>query len=332
MPDWNSPLAARLAPLALRPAREREIIDELSQHLEDRYEELRRDGMSHDDAMRLAIEEINDEGLLAREMRVLKQSSAPSPLPPGPPSGGWLADAWQDLRYASRMLARTPGFTIAAVLTLALGIGANTAIFSLVNATLLQHLPVANRDRLSYVFNGPQRLVTSYPAYVDLRDSARLLDGVAAWGGIAASLNADGETDTVMGCIVTGNFFDVLGVSAERGRLLGVNDDVTPGGHPVAVISHRLWQGRFAGRSDIVGAQIRLNGGLHSGRCHTAGVPGTESQRSARSVCTDDDAGAHATASRRVFRRDESRSAQESQQRLAVLGGVAQGGRHASPG
>jgi predicted permease len=262
MPDWNAALATRLAPLALRPAREREIIDELSQHLDDRYQELRAAAVPHEEAMRLALDEINDEGLLAREMRALKQSSAPPPLPPGAPPRGWLADAWQDLKYAARMLTKAPGFAAAAILTLGLGIGANTAIFSLVNAALLQHLPVRNRERLHYLYNGPQRNVTSYPAYIALRDGTRLLDGLAAWGGIVASLNADGETDTVMGCIVSGNFFDVLGVTAERGRLLATSDDVTPGAHPVAVISHRLWQGRFAGRADIVGAQIRLNGGM----------------------------------------------------------------------
>ena len=148
----------------------------------------------------------------------------------------------------------------AAILTLALGIGANTAIFSLVNAMLLQHLPVQNRDRASYLFAGRDWAVASYPSYIALRDGARLLDGLAAWGGIEASLNADGETDVVGGVIVTGNVFDVLGLSASHGRLLSTSDDVTPMGHPVAVISHRLWQGRFGGRADIVGSQIRLNG------------------------------------------------------------------------
>jgi predicted permease len=89
-----------------------------------------------------------------------------------------------------------------------------------------------------------------------------MLDGLAAWGGIGASLNADGETDLVSGVIVTGNFFDLLGITAERGRLLSTSDDVTPGAHPVAVISHRLWQNRFGGKPDIVGTEIRMNGGL----------------------------------------------------------------------
>jgi predicted permease len=262
MPDWTSLLAARLSRLQLRPAREREIIDELAQHLEDRYQELRRAGSSHEDAMRLAIDEIDDEELLAREMRPLRQASAPEPIAAGAPRRGLPGDLWQDLVYAARVLRKAPGFAAAAILTLALGIGANTAIFSLVNATLLQRLPVQNRDRIDYIFNGANWNILSYPAYATLRDGARQMDGIGAWGGITASLNADNETDLVSGVIVTGNFFDLWGVTASQGRLLATSDDVTPGAHPVAVISHRLWRTRFAERPGIVGTQVRLNGTL----------------------------------------------------------------------
>jgi predicted permease len=262
MHEWDAALRARLARLKLTPAREREIVDELSQHLDDRYHELREAGESHDAARRLALDEVEDEGRLAREMRTLRQASMPEPIGTGGPARGLLADMAQDLVYAARMLRKAPGFAAAAILTLALGIGANAAIFSLVNATLLQRLPAQNRDRLAYVFNGDNLHVSSYPAYAALRDGTRLLDGLLAWGGITASLNADGETDLVSGVIVTGNFFDLLGVDAAQGRLLAPGDDVTPGMHPIAVISHRLWQRRFAGRADIVGSQIRLNGGL----------------------------------------------------------------------
>jgi predicted permease len=266
MPDWKPSLAERLARLRLRPVREREVIDELSQHLDDRYHELRASGATEDDAVHLALVELNDditdEDLLARGMRPLRQASMWEPVVPDAPGRGVLGDAWQDLVYAARILRKSPGFAGAAIVTLALGIGANTAIFSLVNATLLRRLPVENRDRLLYVFNGPDWNILSYPAYAALRDGNRLLDGLAAWGGITASLNADGETDLVNGVIVTGNFFDLLGLTAGRGRLLSTSDDLTPGAHPVAVISDRLWQTRFNRKSDIVGSEIRLNGGI----------------------------------------------------------------------
>ena len=118
------------------------------------------------------------------------------------------------------MLRKQPGFTAAAVLTLALGIGANTAIFSLVNATLLQRLPVADRRSARLRVTAAAGGVFSYPDYATLRDHTRSFDGLAAWGGITASLNAGDSADLVAGLIVTGNFFDVLGIAPALGRLL----------------------------------------------------------------------------------------------------------------
>ena len=156
------------------------------------------------------------------------------------------------------MLRKQPGFTIAAVLTLALGIGANTAVFSLVNATLFQRLPVPDRERLVYVNRGTGG-VFSYPQYEALRDHAPSFEALAGWGGITASLHAGDSAELVSGFIVTGNFFDVLGIQPARGRLLSRVDDQTPGAHPVAVISYDFWQARFGGQPDVIGREIRLN-------------------------------------------------------------------------
>jgi putative ABC transport system permease protein len=257
--EWIADLRPRLASLRLSPEREREILDELSQHLDDRYDELRAGGATDAEARRLAIAELREPDALASRMRSLRQARVPPPIAPGAPKGRPLGDLWQDIRYAARSLRKEPGFTTAAVLTLALGIGANTAIFSLVNATLLQHLPVENRDRLVYAYRGAGG-VFAYPMYAHLRDGTQMFDGLAAWGGINASFSEGDATELVNGVIVTGNFFDVLGVRATQGRLLTVADDVTPGAHPVAVISHAFWQSRFAGRPDVVGREIRLNG------------------------------------------------------------------------
>jgi len=257
--DWIGDLRPRLASLRLSPEREREILDELSQHLDDRFEELRSDGATATEARRLAIAELCEPDALASHMRSLRQARVPPPIAPGAPKSRPLGDLWQDVRYAARNLRKEPAFTTAAVLTLALGIGANTAIFSLVNATLLQHLPVENRDRLVYVNRGAGG-VFAYPMYAHLRDGTQMFDGLAAWGGINASFNESGNTELVSGVIVTGNFFDVLGVHAAQGRLLSVADDVMPGAHPVAVISHAFWRSRFAGRRDVVGSEVRLNG------------------------------------------------------------------------
>ena len=166
----------------------------------------------------------------------------------------------KDLRFGIRSLLKRPGFTAIAVLTLALGIGANTAIFSVVNATLMQPLPVHDPERLVFVFNGPSGSVFSYPDYAALRDQNNIFDGLLAWGGIGASLNSNDQTDLVNGAIVSGNFFEVLGVRARLGRAISSDDDKTPGAHPVVVISDRLWQKRFAGDPNVVGRQLLLNG------------------------------------------------------------------------
>src|SRR5262249_28388331 len=157
----------------------------------------------------------------------------PQMVQTGMPRRFLLSDIWQDFVYAARMLRKQPGFAAAAILTLALGIGANTAIFSLVNATLLRRLPIQDRERLVYLFNRDNWFVPSYPGYEFLRNNNQSFEKLAAWGGITASLNADGETDLVSGVIVTGNFFETLGVTAERGRVLSTKDDETPGAHPV---------------------------------------------------------------------------------------------------
>ena len=259
MPDWDEHLRARLAPLRLTPTREAEIVDELSQHLDDRYEQLRSEGLDDSEATRLALDELRGHDALAGEMRTLRQAWTPAPIADGSPRRGWLRDVGQDLRYAVRMLRKQPGFAAAAVLTLALGIGANTAVFSLINETLFQRLPVTDPARLFYLYRGTSG-VFSYPQYAALRDRADAFDGLAGWGGIAVSLHAGDSAELVPGIIATGNFFDVLGVRPAAGRLLGPADDVTPGAHPVAVIAHDFWQTRFGGRPDAVGREIRLNG------------------------------------------------------------------------
>jgi len=258
--DWSEDLRRRLGALNFGPEREAEIIEELSQHLDDRVRELTTGGMSEQDARRRALSELSEHDLLAPYFARLRQAHAPVPIQLGAPSTRFGRDLWQDVRYAVRTARKQPGFTAAAVMTLALGIGANTAIFSLVNATLFWRLPVRASEELVYIFNRGVGGVFSYPGYVALRDGNRVLDGCVAWGGLIASLNADAVTDVVSGVIVTGNFFDVLGVSAAQGRLLTPADDAIVGGHPVAVISHQLWQTRFGGRPDIVGHEVLLNG------------------------------------------------------------------------
>jgi macrolide transport system ATP-binding/permease protein len=260
MPDWTRLLAPRLDALKFSPARQAEIIEELSQHLDDRVAELAADGMPQDLAERRAVDELSDQNLLVRGLGRLRQAHVGELPVFGAPRRRWLADFWQDVRYGGRALRAHPGFTAAAVLTLTLGIGANTAIFSLVNAVMFRPWNVQDPSSLAYVQTGPAGGVFSYPDIVDLRDKNDVFTGLIAWAPIVASLNADGTTDQVPGFIVSGNFFELLGVHAARGRALAPSDDVTPGAHPVAVISHGLWQRWFGGRTDILNHPVLING------------------------------------------------------------------------
>ena len=170
---------------------------------------------------------------------------------------------WHDLRYGFRVLRASPGFAAVAVLSLALGIGANTSIFSVVNAALLRPLPVTEPDRLVFVYNGSRESpysVSSYPDYIDYRDKNEVFSEVLTYSSIVMSARADDQTDLLSGSIVSGNFFDALGVRAELGRTFLPEEDRTPNTHPVAVISHGLWQRRFGSDPRIAGQQLSLNG------------------------------------------------------------------------
>jgi predicted permease len=171
-----------------------------------------------------------------------------------------------DFRYALRTLLKAPAFTIVVVLTLALGIGANTAIFSLTDQVLLRMLPVKSPEQL-VVLDGPGAFrgrtfnngTFSYPMYRDFRDQNTVFDGVIARFPAALTLLANGQAERVNGELVSGNYFDVLGVRAHIGRTFAPDDDRTPGGHPVAVLSHAFWMRRFAGDRAVLNRTITLN-------------------------------------------------------------------------
>jgi len=178
-------------------------------------------------------------------------------------SGGWEM-LLHDLRHAVRSLRGKPGFTVVAVLTLAVGIGANSVIFSWIEATLLNPIPgVHDRSSLAALyFTTATRndLSLSYPNYIDIRDQAVPgVAGVAVFGTGALSLRTAEGAERVWGEVVSGNMFDLLGVGAAQGRLLTPDDDRVPGGHPVVVVSHAFWQRRLGGRPDPVGSTLTLN-------------------------------------------------------------------------
>jgi predicted permease len=173
-------------------------------------------------------------------------------------------DLSRDLRYAVRSMRDNPGLTAVAVLTLALGIGANTTIFGFLNEGLLRPVPHAtDPDRLVQLrrqLEGRQTEGFSHLAYVDYRDRARSFSGLMGYRGADLLLGAGGRPVEIKGGIVTGNFFQVLGLGPAMGRLLGPDDDRTPGAHPVAVLSYALWKTRFGADPGAIGRPIVLNG------------------------------------------------------------------------
>ena len=169
-------------------------------------------------------------------------------------------DMVQDLRYGLRILRTNPGFASVAVLTLALGIGANTAIFTLLDKLVIRTLPVERPHELvAFVGAGGEPAVFSYPGYVDLRDHNEVLAGLVAYLQRPITLSDGGRAERVIGLIVSGNYFDVLGVRPALGRFFLPEEDRTPGLHPVAVISHGLWRRRFGAAPDVLGRTITLN-------------------------------------------------------------------------
>ncbi len=170
---------------------------------------------------------------------------------------------FQDLRFGARRLIKTPGFTIIAILSLALGIGANTAIFSLVNLILFRPLPIANPEQVvsvSPIGKDGALAAFSYPNYLDFRDRNEVLSGLLAYRFVGLSLSRSGNNEKVWGYLVSGNYFDVLGVKPALGRTFLPEEDKTRLSHPVAVISHSLWQTRFGGDPSVVDSDILLNG------------------------------------------------------------------------
>jgi len=162
--------------------------------------------------------------------------------------GRWLEATWQDLRYGARMLFKTPGFTAVAALSLSLGIGANTAIFSLVDKVLIRKLPVEEPDRLVVVSASRGQGVSAtfgYPDFADYSARNEVFEGLVCYTQRALTLSEGGQTERIQGMIVSGNYFTALRVQPALGRGFLPEEDKTRGTHPVVVLSYGLWQRRF---------------------------------------------------------------------------------------
>ena len=220
----------------------KKLPEEISQHLQDLYDELRAEGASDADARRA----------MEAELDGMDRSSRP------------LADLGGDLRYAWRALRRYPSFAAVVILTLALGIGANAAIFSVVNAVVLRPLPYDRDGRLVAVWGnlhkpGLEEIPGSAAEFVDYRERSRVFDAIAAYDTLGVNLTGVDQPERVAAAVTTASLFTMLGESAVLGRSL-VAADEQPGRNRVTIVSHALWQRRFGGDRTIVGRTISVDG------------------------------------------------------------------------
>jgi predicted permease len=241
---------ARIAGVFIGRRADEDLRDELQAHLEMEIAENLRRGMQPDEARRQAA--LASGGLTQAADAVRDQRGLP-----------FVESVAADIRYALRALRHSPAFTLVVVITLALGIGANTAIFSVVRGVLLKPLPHRDGDRLVYLrhsMDGPGGgdINFSVPEVRDFREGARSLAGIAEFSPWPLVLQADDGAVRIKAGLVTGNYFEVMGLSQVLGRLTEPRDD-GPGVPPVMVLSHEYWMKRFGGDSSIVGKQLRLD-------------------------------------------------------------------------
>jgi predicted permease len=265
MPDWTAEVRHRLAHLTLPAERELEIVEELSQHLDDYYADRIAHGDTPGAARALALAEIAGGDALAAALRDVERPAARTPAVVGAPGhAGRVVSLAQDVRYALRQFGRRPAFAVIAVLTLALGIGANTTLFGVVNAILLRPLPFPEPHRVITFFGtAPEKGLpeVDYPEGLIMvyRERTRSMQAVAAYVTAGLTLTGFGDPQRLDLGLVTPDFFTVLGTRPVLGRTL-VADDARSDSATVTVIGHALWQTQFGGDSAVLGRTIALNG------------------------------------------------------------------------
>jgi predicted permease len=247
-----------LSLVTTRRSIERDVDTEMGFHLQMRIEDLMREGKSHDDATAEALREYGDTVAARGELASIDARRARHDA-----RSEWFGSLMQDIRFGVRGLRSRPGFTITVLLTLALGVGANAAIFSVVDSVLLRPLPFSQPDRLvhlweSFESNVDQRSEASYPDYLDWRARNKVFSDIAGYQG-GGFLFGGAQPSTIAGGKVTANFFDVLGVRAALGRTFVAGEDAV-GVPRVVLLTYGFWQRELGGDRSIVGRTIMLDG------------------------------------------------------------------------
>jgi putative ABC transport system permease protein len=261
MQNWRGDIRRRLLRAQLSPAREVEVIEELSQHLQDRYDDLCAAGEGELTARATALAELDEDGTWPSE-------PAAPPLLTGLATGGATMRSvlWQDMRYAVRTLGKTPGFTAVVVLTLALGIGATTAIFSVLDGVLLRPFPYPDIDRimiLGETTRAGQAMSVAWPNFQDWRDQNEVFEAFGVYRGMPLNLTGGDQAERLSASLASSDVFKAVGIQAQSGRTFGPDED-HPTAERVAVISDRLWRSRFNANPALLGRTIMLNSQAHT--------------------------------------------------------------------
>ena len=244
---WIYSVPLRLRSLLRRTRVEQELDEELQYHLEQKIEEYRAKGLSPRDARHAALRDMDGLTLRKEECRDARRINV-------------LDHLAQDVRYGLRILAKSPAFTTVAVLTMALAIGANSVVFGVLNALILRPLNVPRAESLYTLQRSDEGLSgASYPDYLDMRDRNRSFESLAAYGFSEASLDTGGNPVRSWGVLVTGNYFETLGIQPHLGRLIQPSDEHGFDSAPYLVLSYAYWHSRFSGDPGIIGRAIRVN-------------------------------------------------------------------------
>lgn len=247
---WLGGLYRRVRALLRSESIHTEIDEEVQFHIDMRTEENVRAGMAPEEARRDA------ERRFGNRTRIKEQGYEVR-------GGRWIETLWQDLRFGVRVLLKSPGFTFVCAVSLAVGIGVNTTVFSFINTVLFKPLPVSNTEGLVYFFESNQKnsyQPSSYANYLDYREQSGLFSGLMAHAPVPLLVTWDDRVEEINSEVISGNYFSVLDVKPLIGRAIIPEDDQPAGTHPVAVISHKLWERRFNSDPSIIGKQLTLNG------------------------------------------------------------------------
>jgi putative ABC transport system permease protein len=264
VPDWKSLVARHLDARGIDHTRHFQVVEELAQHLDDRHRALTMRGGEPAAAEATVLQELAANDDIVRELRLAERAAPPKPSP-GDPSRTRAEGWWQDLRYAARSLRGNPGFTAVAAITLALGVGANTAIFSVINAVMLRPLPYAQSDRLVRLWesNPPRgwpQFSVSHPNFLDWRARTRSWQALAAESGVTFTMAGQDGAQIARGSMVSVDFLPALGVTPALGRNMRPEED-RPGGHTrVAILADGFWRRVFGGDPSVLGRAVALNG------------------------------------------------------------------------